>query len=504
MIPDEPVRGRTPPPWYRALSGIDRARAFSRGLLPWPPLNRLLGVRLTHVAAGTVTGAMPASDALNSNGQLVFIPLMVAVLEAASGTAISSGFDLVPLRFAFDPFRPAWPRPGNLIARARVVVSGDLYVFAEVDVEDPDGRYVGRGSLQSEVRRVEPAPPPAPETMRPVEEPVYETPDPYLRSFHASPFAELAEREDGLTTQRKLAEGLLTMPVLSLFGMIMHDLSEGRAVVSMPASEWFCLLENDVSCAAIAALADLSAWAAVTTLYRLGQSLVMLDNSVRFLRPVHADGRRLRADTVVSEVAPNRFVAATNVRDPDGQLVAMYTGSIMRIDADRRTRRQRKESRRVLATLLFTDIVDSTGHAERLGDTAWHTLLEQHKLAVRREVSRYNGTEVNTTGDGFFLRFDSPDRAIQAARAARLVTAPLGTMIRAGIHTGECELEGDQLAGVAVHIASRIQAAAEPGEILVSSTVKDLAVGSNVRFTDKGKKSLKGVPDPWRVYAVVD
>jgi uncharacterized protein (TIGR00369 family) len=294
------------------------------------------------------------------------------------------------------------------------------------------------------------------------------------------------------------------MPILSLFGMAMDELGEGRVVVSMPASEWFCLLDNNVSCAALAALADMSTWSAVTTLHHPSQSLVMLDNSVRFLRPTPADGRRLRADTVVSEPVPNRFVSETKVHDPDGRLVATYSASVMRIDAERRTRRQRKESRRVLATLLFTDIVDSTGHAERLGDTAWHALLEKHKLAVRREVSRHNGTEVNTTGDGFFVRFDSPGHAIQAARAARLATAPLGTEIRAGIHTGECELEGDKLAGMAVHIATRIQAAAKPGEILVSSTVKDLAVGSNVRFTDQGEKSLKGVPDPWRVYAVAD
>ena len=158
----------------------------------------------------------------------------------------------------------------------------------------------------------------------------------------------------------------------------------------------------------------------------------------------------------------------------------------------------------MLATLLFTDIVDSTGHADRLGDAAWHALLEQHKLAVRREISRHNGTEVDTTGDGFFVRFDSPAHAIQAARAVRLATVPLGIEIRAGIHTGECELEGSRLAGMAVHIAARIQAAAAAGEILVSSTVKDLAVGSNVRFTDKGETTLKGVPDPWRIYAVAD
>jgi class 3 adenylate cyclase len=219
---------------------------------------------------------------------------------------------------------------------------------------------------------------------------------------------------------------------------------------------------------------------------------------------VHPDGRRLRAEATALEAAPNIMLAEAKIYDADQRLVALFKGSCMRIDAGRRTRRQKQKSRRVLATLLFTDIVDSTGHAERLGDAAWNALLEKHKLAVRREMSRHNGIEVNTTGDGFFVRFESPGHAIQAARAARLATAPLGTEIRVGIHTGECELDGDKLAGMAVHIAARIQVAALPGEILVSSTVKDLAVGSNVRFTDQGEKNLKGVPDPWRVYAVAD
>src|SRR5262249_34000 len=177
-------------------------------------------------------------------------------------------------------------------------------------------------------------------------------------------------------------------------------------------------------------------------------------------------------------------------------------GARSRTDSARRIRRQRKEARRTLATLLFTDIVDSTGHAQRLGDAAWRALLEQHNLGVRREVSRCNGTEVACTGDGFFARFDSPAPAVEAARAGRQAMTALDLEIRAGIHTGECEVEGASLTGMAVHIASRIQASAQPGEILVSSTVKDLVVGSALRFIDRGERELKGVPDPWRLYAV--
>ena len=503
MIPDEPVRGRTPPPWFHALSGIERGRAFSRGLLPWPPLARLLGMRTTHVAAGAVTVVMPASDAcIGGNGQLEIVPPMIAALEGASGTALPAGVDAVPLRFTFKAFRPVRAGAGNLVARARVVNDSNLYVFAEVQVEDPDGRHIAQGSLHSMLRQVEPAPPPPPRTMSRVEEPVYETPDPYLRSFSSSPFTDLLEHEDGVTTMRKVAEGVLSMPVMTTYGLQMHEIAEGRVVLSMPASEWFCGLGTDLSCQAIAALADMAAHSVAVSLQRPGKSMVMLDSATRFLRAVRPDGRRVLSETTVSEPAPNLFVLDSKISDADGRLVALSSGAISRVDASRRTGRQRRESRRVLATLLFTDIVDSTGHAQRLGDTAWRALLERHNLAVRREVSRCNGTEIDATGDGFFARFDSPAHAIEAARGVRQVVAGLNLEIRAGVHTGECELQGNALAGMAVHIAARIQAAAQPGEILVSSTVKDLAVGSAVRFIDQGVRDLKGVPEPWRLFAV--
>jgi class 3 adenylate cyclase len=248
----------------------------------------------------------------------------------------------------------------------------------------------------------------------------------------------------------------------------------------------------------------MSTWICAITLRRPGITIVMLDGDTRFLRSVRPDGRRLRSEATATEVAPDLFVIEGRMLDADGRLVALTSGATTRLDSARRVRRQRRESRRMLATLLFTDIVDSTGHAQRLGDTAWRARLEQHNLAVRREVSRCNGTEVNTTGDGFFARFDSPAQAVEAARAVRQAMTALDLEIRAGIHTGECEIEGTSLTGMAVHIASRIQASALPGEVLVSSTVKDLAVGSTLRFIDRGERQLKGVPDSWRLYAVAE
>jgi uncharacterized protein (TIGR00369 family) len=505
MIPDEPVRGHIPPPWYGALPGIERVRAFSRGQLPLPPLARLLGLRTTHVVPGGVTVAMPATEAsLTGNGQLEIVPLMMAALDGASKTAVGGGVETVPLKFTIEPFRPAWVRPGNLLARARVVNGGNLFVLAEVHVEDADGRHIAQGVLQSSMQRLDPPPPLPPETMPSVDEPVYDTPDPYLRNFPATPMDDRFEQEDGLALCRGWAEDAINIPVADLYGVQIEEYALGRARISMPASDWFSASGGGVSPNAIAAFGDMAAWAAAMTLHQRGHSVVGLDENTRFLRAVRADGRRLCAETEADELAPNLFVAESRIRDADGELVAVTAGSMMRLDASQRARRPRTESKRVLLTLLFTDIVGSTEHAERVGDARWRALLEEHRLAARREFSRHNGTEVDTAGDGFFVRFDSPAQAIEAARAAVRAAARLGIEIRAGIHTGECELRGNKPTGMAVHIAARIQAAAQPGEVLASSTVKDLAVGSGLRFADRGEQNLKGVPDPWRFYAVVD
>lgn len=161
------------------------------------------------------------------------------------------------------------------------------------------------------------------------------------------------------------------------------------------------------------------------------------------------------------------------------------------------------EPDRVLATVLFTDIVGATARAAELGDRAWRELLLQHHEAIRRELARFRGKEIDTAGDGFFASFDGPARAIRCA--SRVVTAirDLGLDVRAGLHTGECEVVDGKVGGIAVHIGARVAACAEPGEVLVSSTVKDLVAGSGIRFSDRGSATLKGVPGEWRVFAAL-
>jgi len=157
---------------------------------------------------------------------------------------------------------------------------------------------------------------------------------------------------------------------------------------------------------------------------------------------------------------------------------------------------------RVLATILVIDIVDSTGRAIQLGDLRWQALLESWRMLVRQQLARFRGDERNLTGDGFLATFDGPARAIHCANAIATAVPSLGIEIRAGVHTGECILSAPELDGIAVHIAARTMSLAAPSEIVVTSTVRDLVAGSSIRFAERGRRTLKGIPGIWQVFAV--
>jgi class 3 adenylate cyclase len=162
------------------------------------------------------------------------------------------------------------------------------------------------------------------------------------------------------------------------------------------------------------------------------------------------------------------------------------------------------EPETVLTTVLFTDIVRSTERAAEIGDHQWNELIGRHHALVRRQLDRFRGREIDTAGDGFFATFDGPVRAIRCARAITECVRELGLEVRAGLHTGECEIRGDKVAGIAVNIGARVMSNARPGEVLVSSTVKDLVAGSGIVFDDRGPATLKGIDGEWRLYAVKD
>jgi class 3 adenylate cyclase len=158
------------------------------------------------------------------------------------------------------------------------------------------------------------------------------------------------------------------------------------------------------------------------------------------------------------------------------------------------------EPDRVLATVMFTDIVKSTEKAASLGDRRWHELLDRHNMLVRQEITRWRGREVATQGDGFLALFDGPARAVRCAQSVVNSMRSVGLDVRCGLHCGECETIGDNVGGIAVHIGARVAALANASEVLVSSTVKDLVAGSGLRFNPYGTRKLRGVPGEWRIF----
>jgi uncharacterized protein (TIGR00369 family) len=283
------------------------------------------------------------------------------------------------------------------------------------------------------------------------------------------------------------------------FGARYVAADEGTAEVVMPASEWFCSSSRNVDPAAIESLLNMCSTTAAATLWGPGQAAAGLDTTTRFFRPLKADGRPVSSRGRVLHRSGNLIVAEAEAIDAEGNPIGMQHCTYALLD---QKARRTLEPERVLATLLFTDIVGSTQHAERMGDAAWRALLGEHHALVRQELGAHRGREVNTIGDGFLARFESPASAIRCAKAIRDGVKRLRLEIRAGVHTGECEVHGTNLAGIALHVAARIVALAGPSEILVSQTVRDLAGGSGLRFSPNGAHKLKGVEGEWNLFAV--
>ncbi|MBA2327568.1 MAG: alpha/beta fold hydrolase [Actinobacteria bacterium] len=200
---------------------------------------------------------------------------------------------------------------------------------------------------------------------------------------------------------------------------------------------------------------------------------------------------QIRGSRYVELEMPTLFFEKHHLDELLGVMQEFLTGHRAEPDVDR-----------VLKTVLFTDIVGSTERAAEVGDRKWKELLDQHDAAMREELERFRGDEIKTTGDGFLAAFDGPARAVRCAQAVGEEARRLGLAVRAGVHTGECELRGDDLAGIAVHIGARVASLAGPGEVFVTSTVRDLVAGSGIEFADRGRHELKGVPGEWQLLAV--
>lgn len=506
MINNEPVRGSVPPPWFWALPGIERLRLFTDGLLPHPPLWRFLGIRPAHVGPGSGTWTMPASACFQGIlGNIEVSTLAETALTGVVMTTLPSCVRPVPLTLEINYFRPTRPQPGNLLARARVINASRFLAFATVEIEDPQGRQIAHGASHLQLQPVDSAIPEPPAELLPVEEPSYPTPDPYLRDLSIRlPPADAWEHHDGWQIVQSVLDGTYQSPFIGLTGLEIVEAKKGRIVATLPASEWFCRFSRNVAATCISSLVNGAGSIAGLTLLEPGQSFVGFGLLAQFYRPIPADGRPLRAEAQSGRHGDKLLVGDVHIYSADGTPVAWGRGIAMPIDSAKRHKRAELASARILATLLFTDIVGSTQHAERLGDAGWQALLDQHRFLVQEEVAQFGGTVVDVIGDGVFARFDAPVRALTCAQAIRTAVRRLGLEIRAGIHVGECEVKQGKLAGLAVHIAARIQAAAGAGEIWVSSTVKDLAAGSRARFEDRGVRELKGIPGQWSLFALAE
>jgi class 3 adenylate cyclase len=486
-----------------SLPGLERVRLASRRLIATTPFSRLVGFRIGHVSTGSVTGTMKAGGHLLMVPDYNMTPLYGEALTACASTAIDAGMALEPVTFTSLYFRPPRPQPGSFLGRARVLNASSVFVSCAAELEDPVGRLVGYSISQWAIRRVDPPPPSPPASIEPVEEATYPTPDPPDRpTVGGLPPSELTRRFGGLELARMVTAGEVSqIPNLNTFGARWVSTDEGLAHITMPASEWFCSLDRNVSPGALESLLNIASSCAGVTMWAPGQTMAVLQLSTRFLRQTPADGRELIGRGRVRHRVGNHLFVESEAIDADGNTLAVQSAAVALIDPrDRRS----DEPERILATLLFTDIVGSTQHAERMGDAAWRSLLGEHDALVRQELGAHRGREVNTSGDGFLARFDSPAMAIRCAKAIRDGLTRMHLEIRAGIHTGECEVQGTNLSGIAVHVASRIMSLAEPNEIVTSQTVRDLASGSGVRFSLRGRHSLKGIEGEWDLFVIDD
>ncbi len=395
---------------------------------------------------------MPASSWFGvGDGSLETQMVLAQALEWAILTSAPPGHEVVPTTMSVNNLRPPLPGVQSFIARGRVVNSGPRFTVVEVQLEDAVGRPVAHATGSALVRPMDP-PPPGPFSPGVSEEPSYATPDPHLRplSADAALSRQHVDQFGWLGATRKLIAGELpTFPIFQLLGIRAVELDEGRGVVAMRTSDWHRTRSVQVANAVLAGLGRVGLSASVAALARPGFRIRLLDNNLSFLRPAIVDGRELISRSAVVHDADPVFVSTGEIIDADGAVLAVGRMTAL-LSEGQRPRESGLSPERVLATVLFTDLVDSTRRAEEIGDAAWSQLLAEHHAVVRRQLETWKGREVKTTGDGFLATFDSPARALQCARGIRDAVGHLGLQVRAGVHTGECEVSRRRI-GAAVH-----------------------------------------------------
>jgi len=493
-ISQEPVRGGYPPDGFYRLPGIDRARARAQGLIPRSPADRLFGTRLTHASVGSATVVMPASPWLAKGVQwtsealpaLEIIPLVTTALAGVAQTTSPPGTSNAVHVMDLNFIRRPTVASESFVARARSVATGPSRVTAEVHVEDAEGRLVvyATGQVTNGPSALVPADGPVP-TLAPIAEPSYPTPDPPARPVDVH-----------------------GVPIVGLLDIEWTESDPGgAATLSCRPNEWMNSSLRIISPAVLFTLLSCALYGAEGQLAFAAGKFGNVEHNAHFVFNVGNTMRRPRlgkfaAHAKVTNRNEEAVYTTGELTSEDGRALIMGTTSSTIValpDSGSEVSRDR-----VLAAVLYTDIVGSTPHVERMGDARWKDLIEKFREQTAKHVLTFRGREVKWTGDGVLATFDSPARAVQCARAIRDAGGLFNIEVRAGVHVGECELMGTDVAGIAVHVAQRVMDSAAPGTILVTSTVREAAAGSGLRFADKGRHSLKGVEGDWQLFGVDD
>jgi class 3 adenylate cyclase len=308
------------------------------------------------------------------------------------------------------------------------------------------------------------------------------------------------EQEDLLSHAKKMLGGESPRPpVWELIGVSDVEIEERRSRLVIPTSDWFCWRTRDRISPAV--LAMLAYRALVTCPYsdiRGGDRHGVLGISFSLLCDVPNDGTDLVAEGRVTDREGNFLFTKATVTDSRGRLVVIAQHAMARL---RPRRRVTQATTTVVTTVLFTDLVASTETAAEMGDEQWGEVLARHHALVRQQLELFDGREVKTTGDGFLAVFDDPAQAVECALRLRTAVRGMGLELKIGLHTGRCELSEGDVSGIAVHVAARVLQAAEPGEVLVSGTIRDVLLGSAFKFEDRGRHTLKGIDGEWPLFA---
>jgi uncharacterized protein (TIGR00369 family) len=490
------------------MSGLELLRASLERRLPDPPVTKLTGLRLSEVGLAMASVWMPASPWWQSAagvflaGTTAFVADMA--LRSSVLTSAPAGMGLTTSELSVSFLRAPTIRSQTITGRGRLIHATRSLGLAEATVEDARGRLLGHSSSRCVLFRADPE---LIAARRLPEAPASDLAEPYLREVEGEIRGqEYWEATPGLTIMQQMVDGIMMPPCFRLLGMRGLEAREGAMTMGMSASGWLCDGFGVVYGGAIAYLADAAITLAAGTTAPAATAFSTVDLKVYLLQSVLPADGQLIAHATVAHRGRTTAIVNCQITGPYGAMVAQATGSVLILPgrnwqrpvqvADEIT----AESGRVLITVLFTDIVDSTRRAAELGDNRWRQVLAEHHAIVREQIRRFRGREVDTAGDGFLVAFDGAARAVQCAMAIRGKLRRIGIEVRSGVHAGECEESDGKVIGIAVHIGSRLLGLAQPGEVLVSSTVRDLVAGSGIEFDDRGEHTLKGVWGQWHLY----